>query len=74
MKTTTKAQAARTAHRHEGRFIANRCECCGKGAPMDYFSEGGFTVLCKRCAVKIADLDAASLAQVQAFADALAAW
>lgn len=54
---TTRAQHERNAHRGlNGKFIKNPCEFCGKGCPMNYFSEGAFTVLHERCAAKLAEL------------------
>ena len=48
--------------------IRNKCERCGKGAPMDYFSdhrcgEHGFgVVLCERCSIKLGDMTDAEFA------------
>lgn len=74
----TVSQKLRSAARENGRFYANPCNCCRRGAPMDHFSDprcddhGGFgVVLCKRCAVKLGDVDDATFAQVAAFAFAL---
>ena len=60
---TAPQKARRAARTGAGRFERNKCQKCGKGAPMDYFSDersndhGGFgVVLCERCAVKLAKL------------------
>lgn len=63
--TKTLAQHARNdARDNSGRYIANPCHCCRRGAPVsDYYSDDrcngdgnwGFgLVLCKRCATKLA--------------------
>lgn len=63
MKTTTAQDARNAARDNSGRYIKNPCNCCGKGAPMDYFSDarcngnGGFgLVLRSRCADRLAKL------------------
>jgi hypothetical protein len=50
----TDAQNARTVAKDtSGRFLKNRCECCKKPAPMDYFSAGPYVVLCEKCCEKV---------------------
>ena len=50
----TEAQKSRNAHRdNSGRMKANKCECCGKKAPMDYFSAGSYVILCEKCCDRI---------------------
>jgi hypothetical protein len=51
--TATEAQKARNACRTNGRFRGNKCECCKKPAPMDYFSAGNYVILCEKCADKV---------------------
>jgi len=77
MKTTTTSQAQidRTNHRgNDGKFIKNPCDCCGKGCPMDYYSDprcnvtGGFGLtLHARCAAKLETLTDAEYAAFAAF-------
>lgn len=64
----SKAQKARRAARTNGRFERNKCECCGRGAPMDYFSDprcgqhGFGVILCERCANKLGAMTDAEFA------------
>lgn len=62
----TQSQKDRTELRGtDGRFTRNPCHLCGKGAPMDYYSDprcndvlnGRGLVLHKRCARKIASMN-----------------
>lgn len=60
MKTATDSQILRSDLRDSsGRMLKHSCECCGKGAPMAYYSEEDvhgnmWMVLCLKCAKKIA--------------------
>lgn len=58
MNSKSEAQKARNDYRDSsGRMRANKCECCGKKAPMDYFSAGPYVVLCEKCCIEIEAVD-----------------
>jgi hypothetical protein len=64
MKTMTRSQDLRSeAKDSSGRFIKNPCDCCGKPAPMDSYSDercnkfGGYGITLRlSCANRLAKL------------------
>lgn len=64
MRKKSEAQVAREGRRSSaGKFRKHPCDLCGKGCPLDYFSDsrsqtnGGFGVtLHEKCADKLADM------------------